>query len=666
MHRDRTLFAPDDRQRIDSITQVYRLLLGRNPDQDGLRDFVNALRAGAPITDVIRAVLAGAEFQARLKTVPKHDALRAFVQDASLLGLASFCTRQADVDRVDVLSLLENRDLQDPDIYRWWIDEYERPRAEILSGLATPPTIRLALMLSAAGPNSRLQDTLGSIRHQGYPDLQVLVLTPHSGSDLHEIAEGFAALDPRIHHVQAAPDESQAELLMRAWTACKADFVGQLSCGDLLAKTAATELALACSPHPAHDVLSADSDTIDADGARRNPCFWGGWDRDQVFAGHLPAFVLYGSSLIERLGGWREVANDMEWLDLGIRAAATVSRDTTCHVPRVLYHRRQDASDCAPDLKALCVLVEQATGHTGLAMDEPRPSVVRVVYPRPAQPPLASIVIPTTGRPNLLMPCLESIRRKTRYPNLEVLLVSHESQQAKIKPLCNSMHELPLRLVTYDGPFNWGRANNIGAAAAQGSVLTLLNDDTEALDEGWLDELVRQSLRPDVGAVGAKLVYPDGRLQHAGMTLSADGGSYHVMRYANPDDPVHLGRLHHVREVSAVTGACLAVRSDVFRLVGGIEQDMLTVECSDVDFCLRVSERGYRVIWTPYAWLMHKERTTRGSDDTPDTKLQRLQERLYLRRRWLERLEREPFWSPNLALSEKVEAAVPPRWTRKR
>jgi GT2 family glycosyltransferase len=240
-----------------------------------------------------------------------------------------------------------------------------------------------------------------------------------------------------------------------------------------------------------------------------------------------------------------------------------------------------------------------------------------------------SILIPTTGRKDLLGPCLEGSRDRTDYRNVEVLVIISNGTDLNADWFAAVSAGLTWRVISYDGPFNWGRVNNIRATAARGDVLVFLNDDTVVMHRDWLDELVSQVLRPDVGAVGARLVYPDNRIQHAGVTLSADGHAYDVMRLAEPDNPGYLKQLHLAREVSAVTGACLAVKAEMFRLIGGVEETMLRITHSDIDFCFRISEHGYRVIWTPYARLIHPERSTRGHYDTPATVRRATEERLF-------------------------------------
>jgi GT2 family glycosyltransferase len=579
--------------------------------------------------------------------------------------ITAFCAYRADADPVDVVSLLGRRDFDDPLVYNWWLDDYERCRTKDILAAPVPGELRFSLFVLATEPASALAATVASIRHQQYGALELVILTDGQAvSEVLAAANSFAADNARVRHLAALRGEAPAQHLSRAWRTCVGDFIGCVRCGDRLAATAIAELALACSKASVCDIAFTDSDTIDDDGLRTNPCFRTAWDPDRILAGDTPAFLVYSSALIERLGGWRNVGEGLEWFDLILRAASATTRDRTSHVPLVLYHESAHAAHTLKKSESWLDLVLQVAGPGCRVTRGLTPGTARVIHPLPQPAPLVSILIPTTGRKDLLGPCLEEIRDKTSYRNVEVLVIISKLAELDEAWLTAAGAELTLQVISYDGPFNWGRVNNIGAAAARGDVLVFLNDDTVAMHHEWLDELVSQVLRPDVGAVGARLVYPDGRIQHAGMILSPEGQGYHFMRYAEPDDPGYLKQLHLVREVSAVTGACIAAKAEIFHLVGGIEETMFRVTCSDTDFCLRVSERGYRVIWTPYASLIHPEFSTRGHEDTPAKMRRATVERLCFRRQWSQRLGGDPFWSPNLAFSEVLELAVPPTWNR--
>jgi GT2 family glycosyltransferase len=231
----------------------------------------------------------------------------------------------------------------------------------------------------------------------------------------------------------------------------------------------------------------------------------------------------------------------------------------------------------------------------------------------PNPPPCASIIVPTRDRLDLLQPCLESVFRATAYGDYEVIVVDHASVEAETGAYLrrlSSQHRLSvLRL---EGSFNFSKLNNTAARQATGDVLVFLNNDTQVLNAEWLKELVVNAIRPEIGAVGAKLFYPDGRIQHGGIELGGPTMARHSYRYFPGDHAGYLHRLHVPHRVDAVTAACMAVAADKFHAVDGFDESAFPVAYNDVDLCLKLERAGYCNLWTPYAQLIHKEQATRG------------------------------------------------------
>jgi GT2 family glycosyltransferase len=218
--------------------------------------------------------------------------------------------------------------------------------------------------------------------------------------------------------------------------------------------------------------------------------------------------------------------------------------------------------------------------------------------------------------------------------------------------------------VHHDAPFNYSAINNIGARHARGHVLALVNNDVEAITPGWLEEMVSQACRPEIGAVGAMLYYPNDTIQHAGVILGlgTSGIGAHAYAFRPRGHVGQIGRALLTQNVSAVTAACLVVRRQVFEEVGGFDEAHLTIAYNDLDFCLRVRGRGYRNLWTPHAEFYHRESASRGHEDTP-TKRERFQQEIeFMRRKWGRALQHDPSYNPNLSLDgESFTLAFPPR-----
>jgi GT2 family glycosyltransferase len=221
-----------------------------------------------------------------------------------------------------------------------------------------------------------------------------------------------------------------------------------------------------------------------------------------------------------------------------------------------------------------------------------------------------------------------------------------------------------VRVLSDTGPFNYARLNNRAAQVARGEILLLLNNDVEVIAGDWLRELVSHAVRPDVGAVGARLLYADGRLQHGGVALGISGVAGHVELLAPRDSVGYGGRLALTRDVAAVTAACLAIRRTVFDSVGGLDADNLAVAYNDVDLCLRVRERGWRVIWTPFAELYHLETASRPFDLSPEQFDRYQREVGYMRARWGALLDEDPFYGPNFSLRDGHYQLAAPRRRR--
>ena len=261
----------------------------------------------------------------------------------------------------------------------------------------------------------------------------------------------------------------------------------------------------------------------------------------------------------------------------------------------------------------------------------------------------ATLLVPTRDRVDLLRACIESLERYDAGADFEILALDNGSASADALAYLADLERRPdRRVLRLPGPFNFSAICNAGAAAARSPFLVFINDDVQALAPEWLGRLLAFAARPEVGAVGAKLLYPDGRLQHGGVVLGLDGFAGHMQRLAHADDPGYLGGLSWPREVSAVTGACLAVEFRKFHEVGGFDAERLPVEYNDIDLCLRLAERGYKTVYEPRARLMHRESASRGPNPRLDSRYDG--EHAHFRARWSGLLRDDPYFHPALSL----------------
>jgi GT2 family glycosyltransferase len=289
------------------------------------------------------------------------------------------------------------------------------------------------------------------------------------------------------------------------------------------------------------------------------------------------------------------------------------------------------------------------------ASAELEPSVsYRTRYELPSPQPLVSIIIPTRNAEQLVRQCIESIVRRTTYLNYEILLVDNGSDDPDATRYFNELaRDQVIRVVRDDRPFNYSALNNSAVKLAHGEFVCLLNNDIEVISADWLSEMVSIAVQPGVGAVGARLWYPNNLLQHGGVILGIGGVAGHSHKGHPKGNRGYFGRAALIQSYSAVTGACLLVRKSSFEQVGGLNEKELQIAFNDVDFCLRLVEAGYRNVWTPYAELYHHESATRGYEDNPLKVARFGREERYMKVRWGHVLGKDPAYNPNLTLGHE-------------
>jgi GT2 family glycosyltransferase len=272
----------------------------------------------------------------------------------------------------------------------------------------------------------------------------------------------------------------------------------------------------------------------------------------------------------------------------------------------------------------------------------------RVVWPLPKPEPLVSIIIPTRDRAQLVENAVSSILTKTRYSRLEIIIADNDSALDETKTTFDRLRkDERVEIIPVPGPFNYSAINNIAAKSAKGQILILMNNDVEAIDGSWLDEMVSQASRAEIGVVGAKLLYADGRIQHAGIATGPGVQTFHPWRLSNGDDLGYFNALSLTRSCIAVTGACLALRRELFDRVSGLDEVNLQVAFNDVDLCLKIGKLGYRILWTPFATLYHLESISRGLDDTPEKIERARQEQKHMMETWFDVMDSDPYHNPN-------------------
>ncbi|HEY5869628.1 MAG TPA: glycosyltransferase family 2 protein, partial [Candidatus Tectomicrobia bacterium] len=373
---------------------------------------------------------------------------------------------------------------------------------------------------------------------------------------------------------------------------------------------------------------------------------------------YLCHFSVIRTSVFRDVGGFHEGIDGSQDFDLFLRLTEATQRVE--HIPKILYHWRMVSGSAAVDIaakggpwhessrQALRAAVTrrhwQAAVIDGLLPDTYR---VRFAVDPTAQ---VTIIIPTKDKVDLLQVCIDSIRKHTNHPSYEILVISNNSEEkATYAYLERAMRDGTLRFLRHDIPFNYAALNNFAVRHCDSPYLLFLNNDTEVVSPEWLTAMLEFAQHPDIGAVGAKLLYPDDTIQHAGVVLGIGGVAGHSHRYLPEYHLGYFGQHNLVRNYSAVTAACLLTRREVFEAVGGFNEE-LAVAFNDVDLCLKIRQAGYRIVYTPYARLYHYESASRGSDTTPENTGRFRAEIAYMLARWGSWLQNDPYYNPNLTI----------------
>jgi GT2 family glycosyltransferase len=406
-------------------------------------------------------------------------------------------------------------------------------------------------------------------------------------------------------------------------------------------------LELSTKPHLA--AVFADDDSLAPDGTRQAPRLKPPWDRELLWCTDYikaPLVVRWSADLcpaLELPGAELRPAYALALTVLERRA-----RDQLDRVPAILFHqtaiRPSETEICRVILSAHL----KAFGYdTGLSIIDSR--TMKVDWPLPAVLSLVSIIIPSKDNAAILKACIDSVISLTKGIPYEIVVADNGSTQPRSVKYLNELQKREnISVVSLPGPFNFSKINNDARKYAKGDILIFLNDDTQVIVGEWLIELVSLACRPQVGAVGALLLYPDGSVQHAGVLLGVGGPADHAFRYMAGESCGYLDMLKSRREVTAVTGACLAVSADKFDAVGGFDEELM-VTCNDVDLCLRLRARGWANIWTPWARLEHWESMSRGIDFTEDALQRQADELSLMTERWGNLLDRDPTYHPGLS-----------------
>ncbi len=511
-------------------------------------------------------------------------------------------------------------------------------------------------------PLDVLQETIESVLAQTYSHWELCLV--NGGSDrvgVKKVLDRFVQRDSRIlvRHLDKnlGISGNSDEALMMA----SGEYIAILDHDDLVAPTMLFEVVQALNKNPQTDIIYFDEDKLSQDGRiRLEPFFKPDWSPHLLLSTNYLMHSVFRRELVLKVGMFSSEMDGAQDWDLAFRCVEQTNQ--IVHIPKILYHWRKMAGSAAGDANAKLWAIEaqirSVTNHLvrqgarGAQVTQPQPGIVRVQFEH--SNPKVSIIIPTKDKADLLLTCLSSIFSRTAYQNYEIIVIDNGSTEAATLHYFELLtHNPKVKIIQHPGQFNFSEVNNLGVKHAAGDVFVFLNNDTEVLDADWLDDLVGWAVQPNVGIAGAKLIRPDDTIQHAGIIMGLAGHGSHIYDGALEDRYGIFGRAEWYRDYQAVTGACIAVRREVFEELGGFDETY-RIGYGDIDLCLRAVSANYSVVYTPFARLRHFEGGSRGFFVPPSDVFRASIKMLPLIK------SDDPFFNPNLSYAQRIPALAHP------
>lgn len=508
----------------------------------------------------------------------------------------------------------------------------------------------LSIVMSVDKINLELiEKSIDSVVKQVYENWELHLITG-SAIESQRLTNKYSA-NPKIKIQVAAWNEVEKYNL--ALKEVKGEFITFLQQNDELSPLALYSIIAELNKSKEIDVLYSDEDKIDIQGDRYDPFFKPDWDKWLLLSyNYINNLCVVRESLVQKLDGFRKSSTGAHYYDLILRLSEIVKKDRIRHLPFILYHHRILNDTATSPISIDREVVQEHLDRLPIAatvIPKNNDSLAwKISFQLPLQKPRVSIIIPTRDRLDLLEKCISGIVNKTNYNNYEIIIVDNGSIEPETLAYFDQLKKNEnISVLRIDEAFNWSRLNNLAAKQASGQFICLLNNDIEPINSEWLSELVVLAMQKDVGAVGAKLLYPNDTIQHASVLIGMGGLAGHPYTSSPKDFSGYFNCLKTVRSVSCVTGACLLMSHDLFDQLGGFDEN-LAVAYNDVDLCLRIMQADYDILWTPYAELYHYESATRGSDFHPEKRARFEREKAYIKNKHPGVFRSDRFYNPNL------------------
>lgn len=529
-----------------------------------------------------------------------------------------------------------------------------------------PREIRFSVLVPLYNtPEGFLKDMIDSVRKQTYDNWELCLA---DGSDAEhgyvgEICQAMAATEPRILYRKLEKNLGISGNTNACIEMATGDYIALFDHDDILHPAALYEdMKVICEQGA--DFIYTDENTFhDTPADAFNPHFKPDFAPDTLRANnYICHFTVFDRKLLEKAGGgFRSEYDGSQDFDMVLRL--TEQAEKIVHIPKILYYWRAHKGSVAESVGAKPYVIEAAkkaiaehlkrVGLKGEALDSMVPSMYRLKYEIDGNP-LISILIPNKDHREDLKRCIDSIRGKSTWTNWEIIIIENNSAESETFVYYRELEEDPrIRVVEWSGNFNYSAINNFGFSYAKGDHILLLNNDVEIISPDWLQEMLMYSQRSDVGAVGAKLYYPDHTIQHAGLGIGLLTLAGHYHRHFDGNHPGYMGRLIYAQDLSGVTAACMMLSRRVYEQMNGLDESF-EVAFNDVDLCMRIRQAGYLIVFTPFAELTHYESKSRGQDDDPVKRARFVGEVERFQKRWKKEIEAgDPYYNPNFSLDKE-------------
>ena len=512
-------------------------------------------------------------------------------------------------------------------------------------------------------PVEFLRQMIESLIVQTYSNWELCIVNASpDNEEMQKVLAEYSAGDSRVRFCNLKENLGIAENTNRAFAMAKGEFVGLLDHDDLLAPNALYEIVKILQDHPQADALYTDEDKVTTElDEHFQPHLKPDFNLDLLRSNnYICHFFVVRKSIVEKAGGFRKEFDGAQDYDFIFRC--TENAGEVLHVPEILYHWRTHKASTADNPASKMYAFEagkraieahlERTGTKGEVSHTQDLGFYRVKYPVQGKP-LVSVIIPNKDEKETLQTCLEMLEKNTGYQNFEIIIVENNSTTDEIFRYYKELSgNRKIHLLRLGKEFNYSAINNFAAAHAKGEYLLFLNNDVKSINPDWLEEMLGVCQRPEVGGVGAKLIYPDNTIQHAGCVIGMGGIAGHMFVDMPADRTGYLHKASLLQDMSAVTAACLLMKKEVFEQAGGFTEE-LAVAFNDVDLCLKVRKNGYLIVYDPYAKLYHMESKTRGAEDSKE-KVRRFQTEIeYMRCHWIDILKNgDPCYNKNLSLTK--------------